>query len=90
MSEVYSTNLEHIKDELARLDLLIRRAIYKYRRSHNKNELSGLYITDQQIDALLYEGDDDTDTSGNTGDSNLLSLIREKRIMVEYRGRGEF
>lgn len=83
MSEVYSNNLEHIKDELARLDLLIRRAIYKFQRSLKKNELSGLYITDQEIDALLSQGVEDTGSSDISEDSNLLSLIREKTEEID-------
>ena len=49
----YENNLDHLKDELARLDLLIRRVFQRFQSTQKKNELSGLYISDKEVQDLL-------------------------------------
>lgn len=51
----YQNNLEHIFDELARVDLLLKRQVARFRRSPvyaNFDEFRGVYISDDEIDAL--------------------------------------
>lgn len=56
----YKNNLEHLKDEFRRLDLLLEKAIVHFRgqRGHNKpDEFSGFYISDKEIDAMMESSD---------------------------------
>ena len=50
----YSSSLEHILAELERLDLLIQAAVNRAREVHGAaDEFQGLYIPEQEVDALL-------------------------------------
>jgi AAA+ superfamily predicted ATPase len=55
----YSDSLEHLADELKRVDLLVRRALAITRnpQSHTDNDLRGLVISEQDIDAMLEAGE---------------------------------
>lgn len=54
MTEYYNTNLEHIQDELTRIDSLIQLRVLEMRAENAEiNEFSGLYIAEEEIDALL-------------------------------------
>ena len=49
----YQTNLENIMDELARIDIILRNLMEKWRKSGENSEFLGLYISDKEIDSLL-------------------------------------
>lgn len=54
--EAYANSIEHLRDELARLDLLLQRALLVARRSdpaHAAEEFRGLVISEPEIDALV-------------------------------------
>jgi len=52
--EPYSTSLEHVLAELERIDLLIRAQVERARQvAEEEGELQGLYISEQEVDALL-------------------------------------
>ncbi|HET9225955.1 MAG TPA: AAA family ATPase [Thermoanaerobaculia bacterium] len=52
----YSTSTEHVLAELERIDLLIRAQVERARQTiQDQGELQGLYISEQEIDALLDE-----------------------------------
>lgn len=56
----YKNNLEHLKDEFHRLDLLLERAIVHFRgqRGHDKpDEFRGFYISDKEIDDMMESPD---------------------------------
>jgi len=49
----YASSLEHLCDELRRLDVLIYRCLLQMRQQGVKDGLGGLYIAEADIDALL-------------------------------------
>ncbi|MFQ5881376.1 MAG: AAA family ATPase [Candidatus Methylomirabilales bacterium] len=52
--EHYATSLQHILAELERVDLLIRAQVWRARQGQKADgEFQGLYISEQEIDALL-------------------------------------
>jgi hypothetical protein len=52
--EPYSTSLQHVLAELERIDLLIRAQVERARQTaQEEGELQGLYISEQEVDALL-------------------------------------
>ncbi|HEX5717858.1 MAG TPA: hypothetical protein VF179_16995, partial [Thermoanaerobaculia bacterium] len=54
--EPYKSSLEHVLAELERIDLLIRVQVARARGTlQDQGELQGLYISEQELDALLAE-----------------------------------
>jgi MoxR-like ATPase len=54
--EPYTSSLEHVLSELERIDLLIRAQVERARGTlQDQGELQGLYISEQELDALLAE-----------------------------------
>lgn len=52
--EPYSTSLQHVLGELERIDFLIRAQVERARQTvQEEGELQGLYISEQEVDALL-------------------------------------
>ena len=51
----YANSREHLLDELARIDLLLRRHLEAWWTGddHRPNEVPGLYISDEEVDRLL-------------------------------------
>src|ERR1700674_4271440 len=52
-AEPYGSSIEHILAELERIDLLIQIQIRRARQLHQDDEFQGLYISEQEVDALL-------------------------------------
>jgi len=58
--EPYNNTIEHLRDELARLDVLLQRALLVARQSdaaHAAEEFRGLVISEPEIDALVQAKD---------------------------------
>src|SRR6266513_914350 len=58
--EPYDNSIEHLRHELARLDVLLQRALLVARRSdaaHAADEFRGLVISEPEIDALVQAKD---------------------------------
>src|SRR6266567_828375 len=58
--EPYNNTIEHLRDELARLDVLLQRALLVARRAdtaHAAEEFRGLVISEPEIDALVQAKD---------------------------------
>jgi len=52
--EPYAHSSDHLLAELERIDLLIRSRVAHLRRAHSEDEhFQGLYISEQEVDALL-------------------------------------
>ena len=51
--EPYRSSLDHLRDELARLDLLIRSQVVRARQAAGDDAWRGMAISDAEIDALL-------------------------------------
>src|SRR5579859_8177379 len=51
----FATGIEHLMAEMQLLDLYLQRQVMRLRAEHmfHEDEMRGLYITDEQIDALL-------------------------------------
>ena len=52
---IYENNLEHLLDELYRIDLIVRLNIEKWRAEHSGNAdgFQGLYISENEVNSLL-------------------------------------
>lgn len=54
--KAYKKNWEYLSDELMRLNLLIRRNLFKLGKPHqprNYDEFMGLFFSDEEIDEML-------------------------------------
>ncbi|MDY6818777.1 MAG: ATP-binding protein [Halobacteriales archaeon] len=68
MTTPYTDNRAHLRAELDRLDLLLRRHIAVWRAERGGGDHSGLYVSDDQVDRLLAtEVADSTDRNGTVG-----------------------
>ncbi|MBD2207034.1 ATP-binding protein [Calothrix sp. FACHB-1219] len=73
----YTTNLEHLRDELRRLNLLLEQAIKQFRASHQQNipaEFSGLYISDAEIDNFLQQANQTENQASTEAKTQLITL----------------
>ncbi|KCZ70560.1 AAA+ family ATPase [Candidatus Methanoperedens nitroreducens] len=52
---IYENNLEHLLDELRRIDLIISLNLEKWRAEHSEsmNDFQGLYVSESEVDAIL-------------------------------------
>src|SRR5207248_7250819 len=95
-------SLDYILALLARLDLLIRREVLKWRQQQPQladDEFRGLYISHEEIDALLVQPDPSARLlTGAPGPSDLLSALdsalqaadaRVAAIEADAHARGE-
>jgi len=76
----YTTNLEHLHDELCRLDVLIEKAVQQFRASRQQNnsvEFQGLYISDDEIDRSLSEKDEPLKPTWAETQINVRELYSE-------------
>ena len=51
--EPFGNSLEHVLAELERIDLLIEAQVSRARQLHKDDEFQGLYISEQEVDALM-------------------------------------
>ena len=75
----YRNSLEHLRDELRRLDVLLQRAVAGVRgrrRSDATAEFRGLYISDQEVTELMVAGRD-PDPGVEPEKSKLAALCSE-------------
>nr|QNO51022.1 ATP-dependent zinc metalloprotease FtsH [Methanosarcinales archaeon ANME-1 ERB6] len=71
MTSYYDTNLQHISEELKRVDLLIRLQVLKIRQKKEVVDgFQGLYVSEDEINTIL----DDTYTA-NDDDQHIQTLI---------------
>jgi SpoVK/Ycf46/Vps4 family AAA+-type ATPase len=56
MTDYYETDLQYIQDELKRIELVIHQQILRIRGKNKEvDEFRGLYISEEEIDAILYD-----------------------------------
>lgn len=78
--EPYANSQQHIFSELGRLDLLIQAQIQQVRESHPAdNEYQGLYISEQEVDALLSQSAR-LETTYNASASPLVQSIDKAAV----------
>jgi hypothetical protein len=90
----YDNSLEHLLDELGRLDLLLQRRVQEWRAEIGvTEEFRGLYVSDEEIDRLLQSsssfGWEETDStaSGAVDDSLLSNQVERKTRQIDQRRR---
>lgn len=82
----YTTNLEHIHDELRRLDLLLEQAIKQFRASRQQNipaEFSGLYISEAEIDKWLKNANEPQNQTWIEAKKQLIKLQSEIQQRIQ-------
>jgi hypothetical protein len=52
-ADPFRESLDHILAELERIDLLVAAQVGRARQSHKDDEFQGLYISEQEVDALM-------------------------------------
>ena len=77
MTVPYADNLEHLRDEMAKLDLAIRRSVNRVKAS----EATGTYISDASVDKRLQPGNPQPDPD----DDVVLRAVEDKRAEVVDR-----
>ena len=92
MTNYYETNTGYISEELKRIDLMIYQQILRIRqKSEDVDEFRGLYISEEEIDAILYNtypANDDEDQRISTLKgliAELESQIEEKKVESQKR-----
>ncbi|OPX86539.1 MAG: ATP-dependent zinc metalloprotease FtsH [Pelotomaculum sp. PtaB.Bin104] len=76
-SEAYHYSLEHLSDELKRLDLLIQLQLLKQQHRQPANPLEqfkGLIMTEQEIEGLLNDDIQDEDSFTGSGEQKIADL----------------
>ena len=64
--------MQHISEELKRIDLMIYQQVLKIRqKSEEEDEFRGLYISEEEIDAILYN----TYPANDDADPRIQTLI---------------
>ncbi len=87
----YADSTQHLLAELDRLDVLLGRQVARDRRSHREpaDELSVLYVTDAEVDALLAGTPDDTSPVEGDPDAEAeldrLSAEIAERVALSVR-----
>ena len=94
MTDQYKNNLEHIQEELQRIDLLIDIQVIKFRHDNKiMDGYQGIYISDEEVDSLLNPNGqnslNENDKSINNLKRNLIhfeSKIAQKKIKSSENG----
>ncbi|MEH2048254.1 AAA family ATPase [Nostoc sp.] len=78
----YTTNLEHLRHELCRLDWLLRRAIQHFRVHCDQGlgipaEFQGLHISDDEIDDLMSQEDEHQSQPWAETQAKVMNLHKE-------------
>ncbi|HEY9645318.1 MAG TPA: hypothetical protein V6C88_03060 [Chroococcidiopsis sp.] len=88
----YTTNLEHLYAELYRLDRLIEQAVQQFRAARQQNnpvEFQELYISDDEIDRSMSEGNEhlkQTWAEAQTKDRELHAEIQQRVAETQSTG----
>lgn len=91
MTTVYRDSMDHLTDELRRIDLLLERAIARFRGSRKQgsfDELRGLYLSEEEIDGLFSSRMDEVDQhdDSDTAIAALCTSIRERVLKSRNAG----
>src|SRR6516165_1021813 len=52
-AEPFRKSLDHVLAEIERIDLLVEAQVRRARQLHKDDEFQGLYISEQEVDALI-------------------------------------
>lgn len=83
--EGYKNSLEHILEELKRIDLIIRLQVLRFRMMGREtlDEFRGLYIKEEEIDAILAQGDS-FEAKGEV-ETPQLGILRDQLSSLESK-----
>jgi SpoVK/Ycf46/Vps4 family AAA+-type ATPase len=84
MNEAYASNVEHLQDELTRLDLMIQLALGNNRKPDAGNEFPGLIISEKEIEGLL-KPDSTESPSLSTDREELNNRLKQQTIVIRER-----
>jgi len=91
---IYESSFDHVRDELKKLDLLIRQQVFRLRARMpvmDQNPVSPMYIPHAEVERLLHEGDDicpDTpEIIANRQQIDLLGQEISGRVAVSLEGK---
>ncbi|MFB2881582.1 AAA family ATPase [Floridanema aerugineum] len=88
----YSSNIEYLRDELRRLDWLLKIAIQQFRSHRNQNippEFQGLHISDQEIDGLVSEENESWNQTWAETQTKVMAMREEiDRRIIETQING--
>ncbi len=95
MNTYYENNLQHLQDELKRIDLLIHFEIRRFREEREKSgkipeEYRGLIITEEEIDGILKGGSDiweknNTEKSQNVDSEKQSKYLQELQTIISQK-----
>ncbi len=85
---IYNNSLEHILDELKYLDLILLNNVKKFRTTPNsnlkQNSLAGLYISDEEIDIILNDNQEEFQEQSKTIDTNIEQIQKEISKKISF------
>jgi len=74
--DYYQNNLQHLQEELKRIDLLIDLQVARFRRENKVMDgFQGIYISDEEVDSIL---DPDELSSADEDDQAIKNKEPEK------------
>lgn len=91
MEQFYKDSHEHIHDELLLVDLMINALVIKYKAlKHSNNIMPGLYITGEEVEALLKKDpgyDKWVDVTGEVNEEyeKLVEMIRNLNEQIKIK-----
>lgn len=78
MNDRFGANIDHIKDEFKRLDIMIHLQVLLFRHC-SKNEFSGLYISEEEINGIL----DGAPIESDILTEDLIDRLQKMRFEIE-------
>ncbi|MGA1841675.1 MAG: AAA family ATPase [bacterium] len=90
MADIYRNNIQYLKDEILRLDLLLHLGILKLRKSlpdSPQDTIKWLLLTDQEIDDILMERDTDPKKQEETDPqiNSLINAIEQLKLTISEK-----
>jgi AAA+ superfamily predicted ATPase len=80
--DYYCTNIDHILDELKRIDLLICSFVEKWRKNSKNIDFPGLYISEAEVDAIL-NGEKTLSADLTEAEILRISITEKKKASLE-------
>lgn len=85
----YPTSLQHLLAEIDRIDLLVRMHVWRARHTQGpEDEFRGLYISDQEVDALVAQpltAPSQTDPRVSSHLGEFQNVLNQKRMEIAQR-----
>jgi hypothetical protein len=80
MIKIYRNNLQHVQEELKRIDILVNLQVEKFRYENKiMNEFQGIYISDEEVDSLL----DPSSQPASNKEHHTINTLKTRLIQLE-------